>query len=257
MSGIPPPPRTATGYVGAGVAMGFEVYVGGDGASPILITCEHASNALPVPWPDDDAWITDTHWAWDPGAAAVAKELADALGAVTVLATFSRLWCDANRDVGDPSMFRDVAEGRPVRIGQADMAERTRRIDGWWRPYHAAIAERAAQPGRIVLSIHTFTPVYEGEPREVEVGVLYDRADDLAIDWSVALTDRGLTVWLNEPYSGKEGLIFSAEHHAWASGREALELEIRNDLASDPAWRAANVPKIAAALFEAMSIGVR
>lgn len=234
-----------------------EVLVGGDGSSPIVITCEHASSALPAGWAavDEDGWIFDTHWAWDPGAEAVARELADALGAAVVVTRFTRLLCDANRELGDPTMFRARAEGQPVHLNQGLLdAERIRRQDALWRPYHAAVTRQlASRPGRVVLSVHTFTPLYEGTTRDVEVGVLYDRAADLAIDWSVALTDRGLAVWLNEPYSGKDGLIFSAEFHAQASGRDALELEVRNDLATDAAWRALNVPNIAAALLEAMS----
>ena len=235
----------------------FEVFVGGDGESPIVITCEHASADLPsgFVWADEDAWIRDTHWAFDLGAEAVVRELAEALGAHAVVARFTRLVCDANRAVDDPSMFRARAEGQPVWLNAGLTAsDAAARQDRLWRPYHDAVARTLARvPGRVVLSVHTFTPLYEGATRDVEVGVLYDRADDLAIDWSVALTDRGLRVWLNEPYSGKEGLIFSGEHHARQSGREALELELRNDLASDAAWRAVNVPRIAAALLEAMS----
>lgn len=235
----------------------FEVLVGGDGESPIGITCEHASADLPAPWAwaDEDGWIRDTHWAFDLGAEAVVRELAEALGAHAVVARFTRLVCDANRAIDDASMFRARAEGQPVWLNAGlTAADAAVRQDRLWRPYHDAVARTlAAVPGRVVLSVHTFTPLYEGATRDVEVGVLYDRADDLAIDWSVALTDRGLRVWLNEPYSGKEGLIFSAEHHASQSGREALELEIRDDLASDAAWRAVNVPRIAAALLEAMA----
>ena len=41
----------------------------------------------------------------------------------------------------------------------------------------------------------------------------------------------------NEPWSGKDGLIYSAERHAHRHGRIALELEVRQDLATDATWR--------------------
>ena len=47
----------------------------------------------------------------------------------------------------------------------------------------------------------------------------------------------GFLVALNEPYSGREGLIYAAERHAGTHGRRALELEVRQDLATDPSAR--------------------
>lgn len=229
----------------------YEVWVGGDGRSPIALTCEHASVRLPPPWTwGDDAWLVGTHWSVDIGGAELTRDLAAALGAPAVLARFSRLLCDANRAEDDPSVFRDVAEGRPVRLNRDLTAEeRERRLATWHRPYHAAVtAMLARHPGRVVLSVHTFTPVYEGRRRDVEIGVLYDREDELAEAFARGMTERGLNVRMNEPYSGKEGLIYAATRHALAAGRRALEIEVRNDLASDPAWRAAHVPAIAAAL---------
>lgn len=39
----------------------------------LLLTCEHASNHLPLPyrWSAKDQTLKDTHWAYDPGAAQV------------------------------------------------------------------------------------------------------------------------------------------------------------------------------------------
>ena len=40
----------------------------------------------------------------------------------------------------------------------------------------------------------------------------------------------GVKVRLNEPYSGKQGLIYSVDRHARASGKRAIEIEVRQDL---------------------------
>jgi len=39
----------------------------------LLLTCEHASNHLPLPyrWSTKDRLLRDTHWGYDPGAAQV------------------------------------------------------------------------------------------------------------------------------------------------------------------------------------------
>lgn len=231
-----------------------EVVVVGGGHAAVVLTCEHASERMPEPWhwADEDAWVIGSHWSYDLGAADLTRELATALGAAAVLSRFSRLLCDPNRAETDPSVFRDRAEGRGLRINTGlDEAERERRLAAYHRVYHAVVDRVvAAHPGHTLLSIHTFTPVYEGQVREVEIGVLFDTEDDLGVDLALGLADRGLAAWLNEPWSGKEGLIYSADRHARAHGRRALELEVRQDLAADPAWRAQFVPLLAEALAE-------
>ena len=88
-----------------------------------------------------------------------------------------------------------------------------------------------------LLSIHTFTPIYEGQVRQVELGVLFDTDDGPAEALLSALRAVYPAVAANEPWSGKDGLIYSAERHAHRHGRIALELEVRQDLATDATWR--------------------
>lgn len=214
-----------------------------DGAAgaPIVLTCEHASERFPDPWrlPDADRWLAGTHWAYDLGAAELARELAEILSAPAVLADFSRLIVDPNRDERSASLFLEAAQGRAVILNEAlDPAERALRLERLHRPYHAAV-DRAvgASSAPTVLAIHTFTPVWQGEPRAVEVGVLFDREEAMAQELAARLDSAGFHVRLNEPYSGRAGLIYSAERHAAAHGRRALELELRQDLAVDPRIR--------------------
>jgi predicted N-formylglutamate amidohydrolase len=97
----------------------------------------------------------------------------------------------------------------------------------------------------VLVSVHTFTPVYEGERRPMEVGVLFDTQDALAERAERALRAAGFATAMNEPYSGKAGLIYAAERHATTHGRMALELEIRQDLAVIPEQRARIVTALA------------
>jgi predicted N-formylglutamate amidohydrolase len=206
-----------------------------------FLTCEHASRELPPPfrWPDEDAWLTGTHWAYDLGAAELTRELAGELGAGAVLSRFSRLLIDPNRSEAAPDTFRANAEGRTVFLNR-DIGddERARRFE-IARAYHAAIDDAlSSDAAPVVLSIHTFTPLYEGLRRSVEVGVLFDEEELLAERVRATLADNGFHALLNEPYSGKAGLIYSAERHARRHGRRALELELRQDLACDASARA-------------------
>ena len=146
----------------------YEILVEDGGSSPIVLCCEHASNDLHRPWGPDER-LQQTHWAWDPGAAAMTRDLARRMGSRAVLARFSRLLIDANRPLYSGTLFRDQADG-PVHLNQ-DLPDATRleRIRRWWQPYHDALEETcAAAPAQILLSIHSFTPQYEDQPpREV------------------------------------------------------------------------------------------
>ncbi|NOY93367.1 MAG: N-formylglutamate amidohydrolase [Deltaproteobacteria bacterium] len=224
-----------------------------DAPGRVLLTAEHASEELPpgVHWPAADAWLKGTHWALDLGAAELTRELSEALNAPAVLARFSRLWIDANRPAGSDTLFREQAEGREIALNrELDAAERERRLSACYRPYHAAIdAALAASPADVVFAIHTFTPVYEGEARTLGVGVLFEHEQALATRVAEALSPLGVSVALNEPYSGRAGMIYAASYHAGRHGRRALELEVRQDLCVDADFRAKLVDLLDAELF--------
>jgi len=228
-----------------------------DREARVLLTCEHATNELPPPymWPATDRWLVETHWAYDLGVADVTRALAAAVGAPAVLCNFSRLLADTNRDAADPTVFRGEAEGRPVALNAnlAD-AERRERIARFHAPYHAAIDLLLLRypQAAIVLSMHSFTPVYDnGPPRPMEIGVLFDHEEALAASAIASLARDGWAVAANVPYSGKAGLIYAAERHADRHGRRALELEIRQDLAADPSRRPRLVESLRRMLAEA------
>ena len=224
-----------------------------DGSAPgLVLTCEHASQALPNgwEWPEPDRWLIGTHWAYDLGIADVTRQLAAALRAPAVLSTFSRLLIDPNRPVGHPDLFRGSAEGQAVHLN-ADLSheQQLRRRLALYEPYHQAIDRRLSDlPRAAILSMHSFTPVYEGDVRSLEIGVLFNEHEALAVSVARALAADGWTVALNEPYSGREGLMYAADRHAAVHRRAALELEVRNDLACDPARRTALVRSVAAAM---------
>lgn len=208
----------------------------------VLVTCEHATQRMPAgwEWPDRDRRLIDTHWAFDLGAAEMARDFAAAMGAVAVLSRFSRLLVDPNRPEDSPTLFREHAEGEPVELNTThlDDTERETRIERLLRPYHATVdREVAASRAEVMVAMHTFTPIYEGETRSLEIGVLYDRDEALAERIAETLIRRGLRTALNEPYSGKDGLMYAIDRHARRYGRQSVEFEVRQDLATDPLFR--------------------
>ena len=222
------------------------VVVARDRSAPVVLTCEHASARLPEPWawPVGDAWLTHTHWAVDLGAEDLTRELADEMGAGAAICGFSRLLIDPNRPLGSPELIRRTAEGRAVALNAAvDAAERRRRI-AWWQAYHHG-AESVARDSEapFLFAVHSFTPVYEGQQRELVIGVLFDHEQGAAERLARSLEGLG-PVELNAPYSGKDGLIYSAQRHADASGKRPLEIEVRQDLAVDPSFRSELVRRL-------------
>jgi predicted N-formylglutamate amidohydrolase len=223
------------------------------GAAPLVLTCEHASCAIPVEYDNlglDEEDLRE-HIGWDIGARAVTEALARQFDAPAVLAGVSRLVIDCNRDLADHDLI--VAESHGVRVpgnARIDAAERERRISEFYVPYHASIDNvMAQQPGALLLSVHSFTPSLNGRERRFDVGVLFDAFATEAEQVGEALSKSGLRVRYNEPYSGLDGLIFSARTHGMRHDVRYLELELNNRLLREPADAAA----VAVAVGEALS----
>ena len=230
--------------------------IAGDPASgPFLFTCEHATRRLPE-WQAEpaDQPLIDDHWGWDVGAADLTRALARACGSGALLSRFSRLVCDPNRAPDEPSFVVREIGGRALSWNRAvDDAERARRRARYFDPYHEAIdralaARVAAGPPVHLCSIHSFTPVYDGRARPMEVGVLFDAHETHARRVSGALAREGFAVAENEPYSGYAGLIYAARRHGRAHGVVYLELEVRNDLIATPELARIVARRIARAL---------
>jgi predicted N-formylglutamate amidohydrolase len=222
---------------------------------PFLFTCEHATNELPEwePEPEERALLA-AHWGWDIGAADLTRALAELTRSCAVLARFSRLVCDPNRDPAEPSFVVEAVEGRRLAWNRGlDAAERRRRRQRYFDPYHEAIdralRSRRAVPGEVRLcAVHSFTPVYLGQSRPMEVGVLFDAFDEHAWRLEGALAAEGFAAMLNAPYSGFDGLIYSARRHGRAHGLVYLELEVRQDLIDTREKARAVAARIARAL---------
>ena len=204
----------------------------------LLLTCEHASNVVPAPLTHTSAdrrWLDD-HWGWDIGAPDVVRELVRLKDCVAVLCGFSRLVLDPNRDVTHPDLIRREIYGEPLSFNvDLDAEEIDRRVTELYAPYHDAIdnqlhARMALGGDVLLLSIHSFTPKLDGEVRPMEIGVLYDNYDSVAERLAGAFRTQGFVTALNEPYSGRTGLMFAANRHGREHGVIYIELEIRQDL---------------------------
>ncbi len=216
-------------------------YVHGDFSSGLLLLCDHARNAVPARYaglgvPPDQF---ERHIGYDIGARAVTLALTERLGAPACLTTFSRLLIDPNRGEDDPTLIMRLSDGAVV-PGNATVgsAERAERIELYHKPYHDLIdgtLERmsANAPPPVIVSIHSFTPVWRGVPRPWHATVLWD-CDPRAVEPMLAglRAQDGLIIGDNEPYDGalKNDTMY---RHATRRGFAHVLLELRQDLIAD------------------------
>ncbi len=221
-------------------------------AAPIVLTCEHASCAIPLEY---DALglghdeIAD-HIGWDIGAADLTATLAASLDAAAVFSSVSRLLIDCNRSLLDHDLIVEHTHGVHVPGNQRlDADERARRLRDYYDPYHVAIDALLQRHGAAnLLSVHSFTPELNGRERRFDVGVLYDEYERDARHVGEHIAESGLRVRYNQPYSGLDGLIYSARTHGANHARRYIELEVNNVLLRDTA----SINRIAAIVLPAV-----
>lgn len=225
-----------------------------EGGSDFLLTGDHAGRAIPrrlgtLGLPESER---ARHIAWDIGIAGVTERLSEALDATAVLQSYSRLIIDCNRQPGLDSSIPTISETTRIlgNEGLSSAAHEARRRE-IFMPYHEAIAEliaaRGAAGGRTVfVAMHSFTPVFKGVRRQVEIGVLYNRDTRLAhILLELLRAEGDLAVGDNEPYAVGDLTDYTVPVHAERRGLAHVEIEIRQDLIADDIGQAAWAKRLA------------
>jgi predicted N-formylglutamate amidohydrolase len=206
-----------------------------DAKSSVIMVCEHASAFIPTEFHDLGLTGGDmqSHAAWDPGALSVAQGLSDRLDATLVASNVSRLVYDCNRPPSAADAMPHQSETIKV-PGNADLSAQQRqdRVERFYEPFRATLAATiAATPAPIVVTVHSFTPIYHSKKRAVEIGVLHDidaRLADAMLDTAALHTEA--LVLRNEPYGPEHGVTHTLKEHAIVGGHLNVMLEVRNDL---------------------------
>ncbi len=233
-----------------------------DGAGAVVLVCEHASNHFPDAFGDlglDDA-SRQSHVAWDPGALAIALGLSAALDAPLVAGTVSRLLYDCNRPPEAESAIPVRSEMFEIPGNKSlSAAQRQDRIAGIYHPFTSTVSDLlAARKLRgqhsIIVTIHSFTPIYFGKPRAVEIGILHDtdaRLADAMLAAANKLPER--RVERNAPYGPQDGVTHSLKLYGIANGLANVMIEIRNDLLRSPKEEAVMTSEILTLLRPALA----
>ena len=216
----------------------------GSGTSPFLLTSDHYGRAIPRILGDLGlpASELERHIAWDIGIAGVADALSRQLGAHLIAQRYSRLVIDCNRPPSATSSIPVISDATAVRANEdlsQDAAQARRQAI--FEPYHRRIAEtidRRLREGKpvVLVSLHSFTPVYAGVIRPWHIGTLYQRDTRLPPLLLKGLrAEAGLVVGDNEPYAVSDETDYTIPVHGEARGLMNTGIEIRQDLIAEPA----------------------
>jgi predicted N-formylglutamate amidohydrolase len=215
----------------------------------IVIVCEHASLLIPAALGDLglDAPALASHIAWDPGALELSRYLSSSLDALLYYQRYSRLVYDCNRPPEAASAIVGKSEIYDVPGNQnISAAERLARVGEIYLPFRDGLSEiitsRKAEGRRTLLvTIHSFTPVYFGKKREVEIGILHDtdaRLADALLSEAEGC-DHTYVVMRNQPYGPADGVTHTLIEHGIANAIPNVMIEVRNDLLTSAAEQAA------------------
>ncbi len=214
------------------------------GRSPFLLTCDHYGRLIPRMLGDLGLGESELarHIACDLGIAGVAETLSKQLDAHLVAQRYSRLVIDCNRPPHVASSIPIISEATtiPGNEGLTHEARAARRTQ-IFEPYHQridAIIDRRIAAGRptVLVSLHSFTPVYAGIARPWHVGTLYHRDTKLPpLLLKLFRAEGDLVVGDNEPYAVSDETDYTIPVHGEARGLMNSGIEIRQDLIGDQA----------------------
>ena len=212
------------------------------GSSPFLLTCDHYGRLIPRALGDLGLPASELtrHIAWDIGIAGVAEVLSRHLDAHLIVQRYSRLVIDCNRPPNVASSIPLISEATtiPGNEGISRDVAKMRRAE-IFDPYHRRIDEIIDQRRHrglptVLVSLHSFTPVYAGVARPWHVGTLYHHDTHLApLLLKLFRAEADLVVGDNEPYAVSDATDYTIPVHGEARGLMNSGIEIRQDLIAD------------------------
>ncbi|MGB3489535.1 MAG: N-formylglutamate amidohydrolase [Xanthobacteraceae bacterium] len=213
-----------------------------DGASPFFLTCDHYGRMIPRALGDlgIDEKERARHIAWDIGIAGVAEAVSDALGAHLIAQRYSRLVIDCNRPLSAASSIPPISEATTI-PGNQGLAQQAafERQQSIFAPYHRAITaalDQRVQTQRptILVSLHSFTPIYASVTRPWHIGTLYNRDRRLPqLMLRELRSEPALVVGDNQPYAVSDTTDYTIPVHGEQRGLINTGIEIRQDLITD------------------------
>ena len=143
-----------------------------------------------------------------------------------------------------PDNFANLGLSEVTEIpGNKDLTKEQRnyRIQHIYETFHQEIAaqvatRKAAGRETILVTIHSFTPVFMGKNRAVQLGVISHESNTFARDFYLSASKRsGFDIRMNEPYGPTDPVLHMVTRHGDEQHIRNIMLEVRNDLIVDEA----------------------
>jgi predicted N-formylglutamate amidohydrolase len=200
----------------------------------VVVSCEHGGNWVPERYGELFAGAGEllaSHRGQDIGVLPLARELAERFGVPLHAGTITRLLVDLNRSPGSRTLFSEFTRELP-------QSERESLLDRYYHPYRdgvtAEVASHIAAGKQVLhLSLHSFTPEWDGLERRADLGLLYDPRRPLERDFCADLT-RALRqaaprrrVRRNYPYQGaSDSLVTTLRQRFSPDSYLGIEIEV-------------------------------
>ena len=203
-----------------------------------VLTCEHAGNLVPAEFSSLFRGAGDllaTHKGYDPGALDLFLRLVP-LADYSRHTEVSRLLVENNRSLDHPELFSKFTRGIPE-------AQKPEILRCYYYAYRDPVEDRIRaflgdQQEVLHLSVHSFTPVLNGEERTAEIGILFDPARSaeafFAESFRQALHKElpWIRIAFNYPYLGTADGFTTYLRTRFPEGYSGIELEVNQKLVS-------------------------
>jgi len=221
----------------------------------LILSCEHAGNEVP----DNlrylfakEKEVLNTHQGWDIGAWELAQFLSKKLSIDLYSCHTTRLLIEANRSLDSKHLFSEYSN-----VLSND--EKENLVSTIYKSYRDKIQQQIEKSAKPVLhlSIHSFTPIWNGVERAVDIGILFDPQRTLETNYckqlKLALEEKlpNQSIKLNEPYKGTDDGFTTWLRKRYADKAYAgIELEVNQKYAS-------RLPSIKREIFEAVETSLK
>lgn len=173
----------------------------------LVLSSEHAGNEIPSFLKEKvviSNQVLNSHRGLDVGASYLSELMEEILEVPVQQFKISRLIIEGNRPLGDKGLFSSYMKN-------ASSAEKEMLIKLFhtthWKAVQKEVKNKLKKTGKCIhIGIHSFTPVFHGVKREMDIGLLFDPKNTfekkICVELQKELQKIGLVVRLNKPYKG-------------------------------------------------------
>lgn len=205
----------------------------------LILTCEHGGNEIPEAYSSIFAEAGEqlnSHRGYDPGALDLFYELRE-LADFAFFETNSRLLVELNRSLHHQQLFSEFS--RPL-----SKASKNAILEEYYFPYRREVEQqihdRLNEGGKVLhLSVHSFTPVLQGETRNADIGLLFDPKRQQEKQFckgfknAILEQDPELKLRFNYPYRGTADGFTTYLRKKFPQNYLGIELEVNQKYAKE------------------------